>query len=85
MDENLGGPSLLDYASTKRVQTDAQTVQNNNDANDKIAHIFSVIQANLSSELVNKTGAIFQFHVKGMLLYRINRCFCWMAFLNRFM
>ncbi|XP_046411777.1 hydroxysteroid dehydrogenase-like protein 2 [Neodiprion virginianus] len=32
---------------------------------DKVQEIFTVIQANLSSELVNKTGAIFQFNVKG--------------------
>lgn len=31
----------------------------------KIAQIFTVIEANLNSELVNKTGAIFQFNVKG--------------------
>lgn len=31
----------------------------------KVAKIFTVINANLSSELVNRTNAIFQFNVKG--------------------
>lgn len=31
----------------------------------QIARIFSAIDANLNSELVNKTGAIYQFNVKG--------------------
>ncbi|XP_046744945.1 hydroxysteroid dehydrogenase-like protein 2 [Diprion similis] len=31
----------------------------------EVREIFTAIQANLSSELVNKTGAIFQFNVKG--------------------
>ncbi|XP_043792048.1 hydroxysteroid dehydrogenase-like protein 2 [Apis laboriosa] len=37
----------------------------NNKSNKKIAQIFTVIQANLNHELVNKIGAIFQFNVKG--------------------
>lgn len=37
----------------------------NNKSNEKIAQIFTVIQANLNHELVNKIGAIFQFNVKG--------------------
>nr|XP_012217178.1 PREDICTED: hydroxysteroid dehydrogenase-like protein 2 [Linepithema humile] len=31
----------------------------------QVARIFSAIDANLNSELVNKTGAIYQFNVKG--------------------
>lgn len=38
----------------------------NNKSNEKIAQIFTVIQANLNHELVNKIGAIFQFNVKGI-------------------
>lgn len=33
--------------------------------NGKVEDIFTAIQANISSELVTKTGAIFQFNVKG--------------------
>ena len=31
----------------------------------KIASIFTAIEANLNADLVSKTGAIFQFNVKG--------------------
>ena len=31
----------------------------------KVAHIFTAIEANINEELVNKTGAIFQFNVRG--------------------
>lgn len=34
-------------------------------AGDQIASIFEKIQANLSSELVSKTNAVFHFAVKG--------------------
>lgn len=35
----------------------------------KIELIFSAIDKNLSPELVSKTGAIFQFNVKGKYVY----------------
>lgn len=35
----------------------------------QVARIFSAINANLNSELVNKTGAIYQFNVKGKFLF----------------
>jgi len=37
----------------------------NNEETGRLAHLFNVINANLSSELVDKTGAIYQFNVKG--------------------
>lgn len=34
----------------------------------KIADIFSAIDKNINTELVSKTGAVFQFNVKGNFL-----------------
>ncbi|XP_031775540.1 hydroxysteroid dehydrogenase-like protein 2 isoform X2 [Apis florea] len=58
-DETLDKIDLLH----KNFQEDIYYI--NNKSNEKIAQIFTVIQANLNHELVNKTGAIFQFNVKG--------------------
>ena len=41
------------------------TTQDGSKSNAKIAQIFTAIEANLNNELVNKTGAVFQFNVKG--------------------
>lgn len=59
IDETLDKIDLLH----KNFQEDIYYI--NNKSNEKIAQIFTVIQANLNHELVNKTGAIFQFNVKG--------------------
>lgn len=48
----------------------------NNKSNEKIARIFTVIQANLNHELVNKIGAIFQFNVKGICQIKYYFFFC---------
>jgi len=41
----------------------------------QIEHVFNAINANLSSELVSKTGAIYQFNVKGNLFLFIFICY----------
>ncbi|XP_076231777.1 hydroxysteroid dehydrogenase like 2 [Calliopsis andreniformis] len=65
LEENL--PHLLDSKGqlSSGMQKKSDTKQNASKSNGKIAHIFTVIEANLNSELVNKTGAIFQFNVNG--------------------
>lgn len=62
VDENLETLGSQEYTLHKATQKDLQDV---NKSNEKIAQIFQVIRANLNSDLVNKTGAIFQFNVKG--------------------
>ncbi|CAL7938953.1 unnamed protein product [Xylocopa violacea] len=62
IEQNLEQIDMDNYMTTKNKQ---QIVQNNNKSEEKIMQIFTVIQANLNSELVKKTGAIFQFNVKG--------------------
>ncbi|KAF3423409.1 hypothetical protein E2986_03210 [Frieseomelitta varia] len=61
VDENIKTGSQ-DYTLHKATQKDLQGA---NKSDEKIAQIFEVIRANLNSDLVNKTGAIFQFNVKG--------------------
>lgn len=39
----------------------------------QVAHIFNTIDANLNSELVNKTNAIYQFNVKGKIFIYLLR------------
>ncbi|XP_026667664.1 hydroxysteroid dehydrogenase-like protein 2 isoform X2 [Ceratina calcarata] len=46
-------------------QITSKKMQSANKSEEKIAQLFTAIEANLNSELVNKTGAIFQFNVKG--------------------
>ncbi|XP_029051056.2 hydroxysteroid dehydrogenase-like protein 2 [Osmia bicornis bicornis] len=41
------------------------TTQDGSKSNAKVAQIFTAIEANLNNELVNKTGAVYQFNVKG--------------------
>ncbi|XP_076761855.1 hydroxysteroid dehydrogenase like 2 isoform X2 [Xylocopa sonorina] len=62
LDENLEQIDFDNYMTTKKKE---QIVQNTNKSEEKIMKIFTAIQANLNSELVNKMGAIFQFNVKG--------------------
>ncbi|XP_006558715.1 hydroxysteroid dehydrogenase-like protein 2 isoform X2 [Apis mellifera] len=72
---NEGITDFTDYACNPDESSDKINVLNkifqkdindvNNKSNEKIAQIFTVIQANLNHELVNKIGAIFQFNVKG--------------------
>lgn len=57
---------MLDY-----FVDDAQTQDNNisdkmSDETEQMTRVFNAINANLSSELVSKTGAIYQFNVKGI-------------------
>ncbi|XP_034188152.1 hydroxysteroid dehydrogenase like 2 [Osmia lignaria lignaria] len=61
IEENLG---LQDDAKIVGMQKTA-TTQDGSKSNAKIAQIFTAIEANLNNELVNKTGAVFQFNVKG--------------------
>lgn len=61
IEENLG---LQDDAKIVGMQKTA-TIQDGSKSNTKIAQIFTAIEANLNNELVNKTGAVFQFNVKG--------------------
>lgn len=54
---------FLDGAHTKdNIHSGADKTNNETG---RLAHLFNVINANLSSELVDKTGAIYQFNVKG--------------------
>lgn len=43
--------------------------KNNEETGQTVARVFNAINANLSSELVSKTGAIYQFNVKGNFLF----------------
>ncbi|KAG5330124.1 HSDL2 protein, partial [Acromyrmex heyeri] len=59
--DNLMLDFFLDGAHTNVHSAD----KTNNEETGQLAHLFNVINANLSSELVDKTGAIYQFNVKG--------------------
>lgn len=50
-------------ASLDKTASQGAKVTDSGSAN--VEAIFTAIQANLSTELVSKTGAIFQFNVKG--------------------
>lgn len=71
VDENLESLGSEVHSLYKLTQKD---IQDTNKTNGKIAQIFSVIQANLNSDLVNKTGAIFQFNVRGKSACEIKYC-----------
>ncbi|XP_032671768.1 hydroxysteroid dehydrogenase-like protein 2 isoform X2 [Odontomachus brunneus] len=59
VEENL--ESIQEYASDKpQIAKKTSTSESG-----KVERIFSAINANLSSDLVSKTGAIYQFNVKG--------------------
>lgn len=57
LEDNLGS-GLENQITSKKMQSA-------NKSEEKIAQLFTVIEANLNSELVNRTAAIFQFNVKG--------------------
>jgi len=63
---------MLDFFLDEEVQN-LQNVKSGKSTNNgkigQMAHIFSAIERNLSNELVNKTGAIYQFNVKGNSAY----------------
>ncbi|CAK9800814.1 Hydroxysteroid dehydrogenase-like protein 2 [Anthophora quadrimaculata] len=61
LEENLSGLGLQNNMILSNTQKNAPAAQ----LNEKIPQIFNAIKQNLNSELVNKTGAIFQFNVKG--------------------
>ncbi|CAK9811675.1 Hydroxysteroid dehydrogenase-like protein 2 [Anthophora plagiata] len=61
LEENLPGLGLQNNMILSNMQKNASAAQ----SNEKIPQIFNAIKQNLNSELVNKTGAIFQFNVKG--------------------
>ncbi|OAD52970.1 Hydroxysteroid dehydrogenase-like protein 2 [Eufriesea mexicana] len=64
LEENLDVSDIHDYALYKNMQKGTNK-QDTNKPKEKIAQIFTVIQASLNTELVNKTNAIYQFNVKG--------------------
>ncbi|CAK9823544.1 Hydroxysteroid dehydrogenase-like protein 2 [Anthophora retusa] len=64
LEENLPGLGLQNNMILSNTQKNAPAAQ----SNEKIPQIFNAIKQNLNSELVNKTGAIFQFNVKGTVV-----------------
>lgn len=74
LEDNLAQLSLQDrMISRKQKKTDS--VQDAGKPEGKIPRIFAVIEANLNNELVTKTGAIYQFNVKGNQSSVIIKCF----------
>lgn len=67
LEDNLAELSLQGQLEKGFDITKAHNTQNNNKL--KVEQIFTAIEANLSDELVSKTGAIFQFNVKGKKLF----------------
>lgn len=65
VDENLSNLIKLDKPSVEDVSNKTDTGKTGGDMD----HIFKAINANLSSELVDKTGAIFQFNLKGNSIF----------------
>ncbi|XP_076681930.1 hydroxysteroid dehydrogenase like 2 isoform X1 [Andrena cerasifolii] len=64
LEDNLAQLTLQDrMIPRKQKKTDG--VQDAGKPEGKISRIFSVIEANLNNDLVTKTGAIYQFNVKG--------------------
>ncbi|CAD1479396.1 unnamed protein product, partial [Heterotrigona itama] len=63
VDENLRALGSRDRTLHEATRKDLQSAD---ESNEKIARIFKVVRANLNSDLVDETGAIFQFNVKGM-------------------
>lgn len=65
VEDNLGviqDPAFVRHQSSNK---------KGNSESGKVEGIFSAINANLSSELVSKTGAIYKFNVKGNLIFLI--------------
>lgn len=69
LDDNVAGLNLQGDLSNRIVQNKTDNAQGSSKSNLQIEQIFTVIEANLSDELVNKTGAIFQFNVNGNQLF----------------
>ncbi|XP_043250089.1 hydroxysteroid dehydrogenase-like protein 2 [Colletes gigas] len=65
LEENLEGLNLQEQLINITAQKKAESTQDTSKSNLQIEQIFTAIEANLSGELVNKTGAIFQFNVNG--------------------
>jgi len=65
LDFFLGDNQLLTSVQDKKKKHFDKTSSNETG---QVARIFSAIDANLNSELVNKTDAIYQFNVKGKFL-----------------
>lgn len=64
VDENL--PNLIKLEDYRNKSDSKET---NVEGTGRVEHVFNAINANLNSELVNKTGAIFQFNVKGIYIF----------------
>ncbi|XP_053985835.1 hydroxysteroid dehydrogenase-like protein 2 isoform X2 [Hylaeus volcanicus] len=63
VEDNLEHLSLQDQLQNKLTQKTSDSTQDTNKSNLQIEQIFTAIEANLNDELVNKTGAIYQFVV----------------------
>jgi len=62
---NLMLDFFLDEEVSNLQNIDRKSDKTSNGEIGQMARIFSAIERNLSSDLVNKTGAIYQFNVKG--------------------
>lgn len=58
---------FLDFEDQKYVTYNVNETNNNEIG--QVERIFIAINANLSNELVNRTGAIYQFNVKGNFFF----------------
>ncbi|XP_024947204.1 hydroxysteroid dehydrogenase-like protein 2 isoform X2 [Cephus cinctus] len=57
---------FLDPLQSDKAQVEDEKTQGKNNLGDgKVAEVFFAIQSNLSTDLVSKTGAVYQFNVKG--------------------
>ncbi|KZC15064.1 PREDICTED: hydroxysteroid dehydrogenase-like protein 2 [Dufourea novaeangliae] len=65
LEDNLAELSLQGQLENSYSQKKTESIQDSSKSNLKIEQVFTAIEANLSNELVNKTGAVFQFNVKG--------------------
>ncbi|XP_076626133.1 hydroxysteroid dehydrogenase like 2 [Colletes latitarsis] len=65
LEENLDGLNLQEQLINIIGEKKTESTQDTSKSNLQIEQIFTAIEANLSGELVSKTGAIFQFNVNG--------------------
>ncbi|XP_054003768.1 hydroxysteroid dehydrogenase-like protein 2 [Hylaeus anthracinus] len=63
VEDNLVHLNLQDQLQNTLIQKKSDSTQDTNKSNLQIEQIFTAIEANLNDELVNKTGAIYQFVV----------------------
>jgi hypothetical protein len=61
--DNLMSDFFLDDEDPNLQNIKSNKIKNNE--TEQIVHIFNAIETNLSNELVNRTGAIYQFNIKG--------------------